>query len=588
MRLVMRIFVCLVAVLGVAAGIYLAVSRSGGKPAQDSEQALAAARLDSDKERAIWAAEHNTFEIERRFGPAFLQALVAGDSVRLDSFLFDDASCGDQTATAPRQVGNGQLRVEKWETEDSVRPLSRDDWAAGLVAQAAMFQKVTSSRLRVLEITADPPPGQWTTSLLLTLTGRDDQNVLLQFESHSQVVFQVQDEQQLASRPSIRSWSTRSKRLRAAQRTLMKEVTRQSGLDRMPLADNWKLSVNEARLQQFQMAVADYDRDGHLDIAVSPLAGRPLLLRGRGQMRFDEVGRRARLASVPGGTLRRQFLATWIDYDDDGYPDLICGSRLYHNDSGSRFTDVTANSGLEFSTEPMGCVVADYDCDGLLDLYVLYQEVPDGNRGETKRPQWVDDSTVGRDNHLWHNEGGGRFRNVTASSRAGGGRRDSFAAAWLHYDDDHWPDLYVANDFGRNVLLRNRGDGTFQDISDRCGADGFATSMGVAIGDVNNDGRSDVYVANMYSKMGRRIIGMVGADDYPDGIYSQIQGSCAGNRLYLRSGSDSPFADHSASMGVNAVGWAYAPVMFDVDNDGFLDMYATTGFMSFDRKKPDG
>jgi hypothetical protein len=442
--------------------------------------------------------------------------------------------------------------------------------------------------LRVLQITADPSPNRWNTTLLLTLTGRDDQNRLLQFGSHNRVLFEVEDEKHLASRPSIRSWSIQSKDVRGADRPLMQEVTRKSGLDRMPLSDNWKLSVAQVKPQQFQMAVADYDRDGHLDIAVSPLIGRPLLLRGRGQMRFHEVGRRAKLASVPGDTMRRQFLATWIDYDDDGYPDLICGSQLYHNDSGSRFTDVTGTSGLEFEAEPMGCVVADYDCDGLLDLYVLYHDVPDENLGETKRPQWVEDNSFGRNNHLWHNEGGGRFKNVTLSSGAGGGLRDSFAAAWLHYDDDHWPDLYVANDYGRNVLLRNRGDGTFDDVSDECGADRFATSMGVATGDVNNDGHNDVYVANMYSKMGRRIIGMVGDKDYPDGIYSQIQGSCAGNRLYLRSGTDTPFVDHSARMGVNAVGWAYAPVMFDVDNDGFLDMYATTGFMSFDRKKPDG
>ena len=569
-------------------GMYWLLSGSAGKQEPDGEQALAEARLDSDKERAIWDAEHTTFELERRFGTAFRKALVAREPEGLEAFLLPDAVCSDQTTSSSRELGNGHLHVERWEAADDSRSLKRAAWLTDLISTVGKFQTVRSSRLRVLQITKESTESVWTTSVLLTLTGQDAQQQLLQFESHSQVVFRIDDEKLLAEQPSIQAWSIQSKELRGAERPLMREVTRESGLHRMPLSDNWKLSVDQVKPQQFQMAVADYDRDGHLDIAVSPLAGRPLLLRGRGQMRFDEVGRRARLASVPGGTLKRQFLATWIDYDDDGYPDLICGSRLYHNDSGSQFTDVTENSGLEFGTEPMGCVVADYDCDGLLDLYVLYQEVPDDNQGKTKRPQWVDDNSFGRNNHLWHNEGGGRFKNVTLSSGAGGGLRDSFAAAWLHYDDDIWPDLYVANDFGRNVLLKNRGDGTFEDISDECGADGFATSMGVATGDVNNDGRNDVYVANMYSKMGRRIIGMVGNQDYPEGIYSQIQGSCAGNRLYLRPDADAAFADHSVRMGVNAVGWAYAPVMFDVDNDGFLDMYATTGFMSFDRKKPDG
>ena len=103
------------------------------------------------------------------------------------------------------------------------------------------------------------------------------------------------------------------------------------------------------------------------------------------------------------------------------------------------------------------------------------------------------------------------------------------------YDDDAFPDLYIANDFGKNVLLRNKGDGTFEDISAESQAEGYSTSMGVSTGDLNNDGKTEIYVANMYSKMGRRIIGQVSDDDYPEGIYPQIQGSCAGNRLYTRS-----------------------------------------------------
>ena len=91
----------------------------------------------------------------------------------------------------------------------------------------------------------------------------------------------------------------------------------------------------------------------------------------------------------------------------------------------------------------------------------------------------------------------------------------------------------------------------------------------------------------MYSKMGRRIIAQVGDADYPDGIYEQIVGSCGGNRLY--SGSvESGFDELSEELGVEAVGWAYAPAMLDVDGNGLLDLYATTGFMSFERGKPDG
>lgn len=191
-------------------------------------------------------------------------------------------------------------------------------------------------------------------------------------------------------------------------------------------------------------------------------------------------------------------------------------------------------------------------------------------------------------NQLWHNEGGGRFRDVTEESNAGGGLRHSFAAIWHFLDDDQYPDLYIANDFGANVHLRNRGDGTFEDISHESATADFATSMGATSGDLNNDGRPELYVANMYSKMGRRIIGNVCNEDYPSGIYQQIRGSCTGNRLYTLQGDSKAFAEVSELAGVNEVGWAYAPTMADFDSDGLLDIYATTGFMSAQRNKPDG
>ena len=92
----------------------------------------------------------------------------------------------------------------------------------------------------------------------------------------------------------------------------------------------------------------------------------------------------------------------------------------------------------------------------------------------------------------------------------------------------------------------------------------------------------------MYSKMGRRIIAQVAEADYPPGIYEQIQGSCAGNRLYGRAPDGARYDEFSETSGVNEVGWAYGPTMLDVDADGLLDLYATTGFMSFERDEPDG
>ena len=115
--------------------------------------------------------------------------------------------------------------------------------------------------------------------------------------------------------------------------------------------------------------------------------------------------------------------------------------------------------------------------------------------------------------------------------------------------------------------------------------------MGVVAGDLDGNGTPEIYVANMFSKMGRRIIAHVSEADYPPGIYQQLLGSCAGNRLYRTTDitAGTPvYQEISDSLGVNGVGWAYAPALTDLDLDGYLDIYATAGFLSFERGEPDG
>jgi len=182
-----------------------------------------------------------------------------------------------------------------------------------------------------------------------------------------------------------------------------------------------------------------------------------------------------------------------------------------------------------------------------------------------------------------------------------------------------WPDLYVINEFGSGVLLLNNGDGTFREQQLVDGPGDFG-SMGVVVGDIDNDGNIDVYAANMYSKAGKRVIGNLRPGTYTDDVMATMRRFVTGSQLYRnlgvsptrrqgdretrRQGEAGPVSlspDRLVSLSgapafeplgqkyqVADIGWAYGAALADLDNDGWLDLYATAGFMSRSRTEPDG
>jgi hypothetical protein len=190
-------------------------------------------------------------------------------------------------------------------------------------------------------------------------------------------------------------------------------------------------------------------------------------------------------------------------------------------------------------------------------------------------------------NQLWQNRGNGVFEDVTDEAHAAAGHRSTFTAACLDANNDGWPDLYVINEFGNGVLLLNNRDGTFREHDIHDGRpDDFGT-MGVAVGDIDNDNQIDIYCCNMYSKAGSRVMGNVRPDAYSPDVMARMRRFVTGSQLHRNRGGGR-FDQQGHQFHIDAVGWSYGAALVDLDNDGWLDIYATCGYVSQDRVNPDG
>ena len=327
------------------------------------------------------------------------------------------------------------------------------------------------------------------------------------------------------------------------------------------------------------IAFYDYDHDGWLDVLVVNGTRREGFPNGREPTNhlyqnnrdgtFTDVTAKAGLARTGWG-----YGVCVGDYDNDGHDDLFLTyygqNALYHNNGDGTFTEVTAKAGLasprpRFNT---GCTFVDYDRDGYLDLFVSrYLEIdltkaPGGpSRYCTFRGIPVNCGPLGLPQEscsLYHNNGNGTFTEVT--ERAGiskAGKRYCLTAVALDYNNDGWPDLFVADDSSPNLLWRNLGNGRFAETAVQANAafsaDGLEqASMGVDAGDLRNRGLLDIFVTNF---------------------------SGQGSELYLNSASH-VFEDDTWRAGIAKVSLPYlgwSANMADFDGDGWLDILAVNG-----------
>ena len=354
--------------------------------------------------------------------------------------------------------------------------------------------------------------------------------------------------------------------------------------------DHWRDSLDAAlgvSVYGHQgISLGDFDGDGLEDLYVGQPAGLPnRLFRNNGDGTFSDVSRRAGL-----DVLDETSMSLFGDLDNDGDQDLVlvgAAPLLFRNDSAGRF-ELDRRAGLEVpegrAAMLTGAALADYDLDGDLDLYVCaYDFWEAGSDYDAPTPYY--DAVNGPANLLYRNDGSGVFEEVSAESGLDPGNdRFSFAAAWGDYDNDGDPDLYVANDFGRNNLYRNNGDGTFSDVAADLGVEDLGAGMSAAWGDYDNDGDLDLYTANMWSSAGLRI---TGSGQFGEAVPSEaVRGSfrrqAQGNSLFRNDGP-AGFADVSDEAGVRTGRWAWASDFVDFDSDGWLDLFVQNGYITGER-----
>ena len=361
-----------------------------------------------------------------------------------------------------------------------------------------------------------------------------------------------------------------------APRFLLRDVTTERGIDPSKFHDNWK---SEKRIPiSGGVYVCDFNRDGIPDMLVMDVNSH-VLYQGLPGGKFKDVTAEMGLPGFAPPDSSGTIVA-FVDLDGDGWEDLILGSNIYRNVEGKKFVDYTLRTNLRFPPDATGVAICDFDKDGKIDLYVT-------RPGIGKKESWLDGhSGDKRGNQLWRNLGNWKFEDVTEKSGTSGGHRSVFSAVWLDINNDGWPDLYVPNEFGNGILLINNKNGTFREHKLMSGPHDFGT-MGITCGDINNDGHIDLYLANMYSKTGSRIVGLVKPGTYPDDIMAKMRRFVSGSNLYLNKGNLT-FDSVSQPWHMNDIGWAYGPALVDLDNDGFLDLFATSGFISVSRDEPDG
>ncbi len=297
-----------------------------------------------------------------------------------------------------------------------------------------------------------------------------------------------------------------------------------------------------------QASVVDFDNDGWDDLAIGGN-----LFRNKRDGTYENVTAKANISA--GATI-------WGDLDNDGLIDCFAANgwsndKLYKNNGDGTFTDVTAKSTIVNNYPTMSPVWVDYDNDGLLDMFIANNRSADAQGNETYYPP-----------QLWHNQGGGVFKNVTQASHIldddPAPYYDCYGATACDYNNDGWMDLFIATyRLAPDLLYKNNKNGTFTNVGDVTGVQGnptlapqyFGHGMGCEFADFNNDGLVDLVVGNL---------------GHPDvrGLYSNP------SLIFKNNGApDYTFNEVHTEMGLKFFEMNAGVLLTDLDLDGYQDIW---------------
>ena len=357
------------------------------------------------------------------------------------------------------------------------------------------------------------------------------------------------------------------------------DVAAQSGINCVhdePVLDS-KLSsiMPEVASMGASVTVVDYDQDGWDDIYVTNSApgSQNHLYHNLHNGKFEDVAAKFGIADLNKPGTGACMGASWGDYDNDGYPDLLVYKwgrpELFHNDKGKGFTEVTEKARLPAFVNANSASWIDYNRDGKLDLLICGY-YPDNvnlwHLNSTKMmPASFEYASNGGSKFLLKNLGNGIFKDVTKSSGIDS-HRWTLAIGAADLFGSGYPDIVLANDYGVSQVYKNEGGTHFDEVGRQLGI-GYApkSGMDVSFGDIYDQGKQSIYVSNIYS----------------DGNLTQ------GNNLWVPRGSGSSlhYVNEAQDAGVEVGGWSFGAQFVDLNNDGFQDLFLTNGYISADRNK---